>query len=160
MRVRSDRHYEIICPATRGRFVTSFPLHHVPSVVEPTLVDRHPVDLFQFALSHVCDPDPGPIEREAPRVSRSVGPDLRARVVPTGERIVIGYRVWPVSRSSVDVDPKDLAQQGVEALAVPLRIPTAASVPGRDVQVAVAPERQRPTVVVRVRLVDAEQDRF
>src|SRR4029079_3349355 len=57
-----------------------------------------------------------------------------------------------------DVDTQDLAEMGVEALAVALRVATGPAVAGRDVEHPVRPEHDRAAVVVGEWLGDVQQD--
>jgi hypothetical protein len=59
-----------------------------------------------------------------------------------------------------DVDPQDLAEQGVQALAVALRVAAGTAVTHPDIEHPVVPEREAPAVVVRVRLGDGQEHEF
>jgi MFS family permease len=156
--VRGDRQREPLSIAVRLRLVARVTLHDVPSVVQPSAVRRHPVDLLQFALADIGYPDVVAVEAEAPRVAEAVGPNLRARVVAVDERIVGGNAVGSIARRRVDIDPQQLAEQSVEPLTVVVWIPRTSAVAKRDVQVSVRPELERAAVVIRVWLIDPEQD--
>ena len=98
------------------------------------------------------------IERHPPRVAQPEVPDLGQCVGLVHERVVGRDRVARVAGTAIDVDPEDLAEERVHPLAVVVRVAARAAVAGRDVQVAVGPEGRRSAVVVRIGLVDPEQD--
>ena len=135
-------------------------LDAVPPEVQAAGAGAGDVDLLPAPLADVADPQVAglAIERHPPRVAQPEVPDLGQGVGLVHERVVGWDRVARVTGTSVDVDPEDLAEERVHPLAVVVRVAARAAVAGRDVQVAVGPERQRSAVVVRIGLVDPEQD--
>ena len=113
------------------------------------------VDLLELALSDVADPQiaRGAIEREPPRISEPVRPDL----VATGavdERVARRNRVRLAVRGRDRADPQDLPQQGGDRLAVaPARVAVAfvvgaPAVAEPDVERAVRAEGDLAAVVI------------
>ena len=137
-------------------------LHDVPAEIgtsaEAVLVGRA-VHLLVAVLPDVTDPQVSvrPIEREAPRVPHAVRPDLRAIRAAASEGIVVGYQVRSGASSAGHVDPKDLAEERVQALAVAHGVAAGTAVAHPDVEEPVSPEGQTAAVVVREGLLDVEQ---
>jgi len=143
---------------TVGGLVALPSLHHIPAVVPTTGPACHfAVDLLSAVLPHVPDPEiaGAPVEAEAPRIPQTVGPDLVAGGRVPDEGVVVRNGV---GLPSVHVQTKYGAQERPEVLAVPLRITSASTVAERDIQVAVRAESDLAAVVVRVGLVDGEED--
>ena len=130
-------------------------LHDGPAVVAAVL---DAVDLLPRVLPHVADPEALRAHVELVGVAEAVGVDLVALgAVGGGERVVGGDAVLGALGHVVDVDPEDRAEQGRRVLPVPERVAPAAAVAEADVEVAVGAEGDRPAVVVRRGLVDAEE---
>jgi hypothetical protein len=107
------------------------------------------IDLLASPLADVGDDQAaaGPVEREAPRVAQSRGPDL----VPSRDpdvRVAGGDRVGGLGRKRFD--SKQLAEQGLEVLSRVEGVTPAAAVADRDIEVAVRPELDLTAVVVAV----------
>src|SRR5690606_29381025 len=155
--VGDDRHHQALGVAAGARLEALGPLHHVPAVVlaargagglqvhllEPVLADVGDVKVAGLA-----------VEAEAPRVAQAVGPDLGPGALAVHEGVV-----WRRDGALAgDVEPEELAEYGVEALAVALRVAAAAAVSEPEVEVAVGTEGELTAVVVGVRLDLGEQD--
>ncbi len=137
----------------------------------PTVVtaERDLIHLFVGVLTDVRDPKIAcaSIEAPAPRVSQAPRVNLRAFAARTSlsrtqriarERI---RRRDPVRRARIDVDAQHLAEHRRETLAVAgvaVLVPTAAAIADADIQIAVGPERDVPTVVVLLGLIDLQQN--
>src|SRR3954452_23105098 len=114
-----------------------------PELRELVELARGPeVDLLPAILAHVTDPEVvvGRVEREAPRVAKAEADDPPR--TPRG------------LRSRAD----QLAEQRVHVLGVLIRIAAGASVAEAEVEVAALVELELAAVVVRIGLVDGEQD--
>ena len=160
MAVLGDRQDEAVGRATLGGFEAGARLHRVPAEVRPGgRACRPPVDLLPRALAHVGDPQVvgRPVEREAPRVAQSEGPDLGPRARPADERVVGGYPVRGPARRA-RVDPEQLAEEGVEPLAVPLRVAAGPAVARGDPEEPVRADGKGAAVVIAVGLVDPQED--
>src|SRR5205814_5909710 len=96
----------------------------------------------------------GAIKRVAPGITQAVGPNLGARIGRAEERVV---RRYTVREAGVHVDTEHLAQQGAQILRVPVGVAGAAPVTQPDIEVAVRPENQVPTIVVGGGLSHVEQ---
>src|SRR5439155_7220287 len=117
--------------------ITVQALHDVPAEVRTAKAARpHAVDLLVAVLPDVADPQVAglPVETEAPRVAQPIRPDLRPVARLAGERVVGRDPVW-LGRPGIGahVDAQELAEQGVEALPVALRIAAGAAVAHADV---------------------------
>src|SRR5438876_5156964 len=127
-------------------------LHQAPFVVLASLRPRSlEVDLLPHVLPDVPCPQIArlPVERVAPGVPETVGPDLGTDAGAADE--------WVVRRDGVAArrawgDPEHLRQHGAQTLAVRLGVTLASAVPQSDVQVPVRTEGQVAAVVVRERL--------
>ncbi len=95
------------------------------------------------------------VEREAPGVAQPVGPDLGPGALAAHERVVGRDPVGPAP-ARPRVDPEDLAEQGVQRLAVAEGVAAAAAVAEGDVEAAVGPEGELAAVVVAERVVEVE----
>src|SRR5262249_15810739 len=95
--------------------VEAFP--DVPAVVAAL---DHQVDLVVEVLAHVPGPQPArlAVEGDAPRIPHPVGPDLRRSTFGAHKGVVPGNAVRLVPGAAIDVDPQDLAQEGLQVLAV------------------------------------------
>ena len=118
-------------------------LVHVPAVVlEPRARARRVVDLLDVSLADVADVEVArePIEGVAPGVAQAERDDLRRRA------------------GTPHVEAQQLAEQAVHALRSVLGIAAGPAVARPDVETAVRAECEPAPVVVRVRLVDREED--
>src|SRR5581483_9352618 len=122
-----------------------------PSEVEAALPRRHVVDLLEAVLPDVADPEVagGAIEAEAPRVPEALLPDvgIAGGGVP-GRRVGI----------AVDVDAEELSELRGRIARVVHRVAGAAAVAEPDRERAVGSEGEHAAVVVRERLIDAEEE--
>ncbi len=134
--------------------------HAAPAIVLAALARTGlEIDLLAGSLADVTDEQIAAraVEAEAPRVAQAIGPDL----VECGRVIDEGIVYWNrVGAARVHVDAQELAEQGIEALTVVVRVIGAAAVAGGDVEIAVRPEVQVTSVVVGEVLVELEDDRL
>jgi hypothetical protein len=133
-------------------------LDDVPAVIVPARVARAlMVDLLPAGLADVADEEIAvlPVEAEAPRIAKAVGPDLVAR---RGVAVDEGVRRGD-QRRTVHVEAQDLPQERARALRVTFGISgRAAAVAGGSVEVAVGTEGEHAAVVVRGGVVDRAKD--
>ncbi len=124
---------------------------------------RHEVDLFPGVLPDICDDEVAGcrVEGEFPGVAQSVGPDLWTAAA-VRVRVARGDRVGTASAWRRGVDPQQLAEQGVERLAVAVgrvagpAVAGAAAVAGADPEHPVRTGDDVAAVVVGLGLVDRE----
>src|SRR3984893_802613 len=134
-------------------------LQAVPAVVLPSAAATGlAVDLLPGILAHVSYPEVAGRggEGEPPGIAQPVGPDLGLGVAATGEGIA-GRNAVRLAAGRPGGDPKDLAQQRAQRLAVIVGIALAASVAQPAIEIAIVPEAKLPAVVVGIRLLDEEQ---
>ena len=113
------------------------------------------MDLLERVLADIGDVEIVAIEGVAPRIAEAGQKNLR-RAASLRERI--GRRDC-VGLLPVHIDAQHLSEQRVEVLAVSMRIAAAAAVAHADVEKTVGAEGDPSAVVVRERLIDAEQRR-
>ena len=155
--VDQDRRRQRLAVA-RVEVDAEIPLHAAPAVVlAATAGGALEIDLLACLLADITDEQitVEPVEAEAPRVAETVDPDLVKRIAVTDKWIIRRDRIGV---SCVDINTQDLAEQCIEALAVVVGVLDTASIPGRDVEVAIWPEVEVATVVVRGGLIKREQD--
>src|SRR5204862_764374 len=98
-------------------------------------------DLFARVLADVGDVEQTRrcVEGVAPRIAQTLCPDLAALTGLTDEGIVTRNRI---GITVIDIEAQQRAEQRIRILAVPIRIPTAASVTDAGVQHSIKAERQ------------------
>src|SRR5687768_1564167 len=152
---------------TSGRLEVVRTLATVPAVVAATLDGVH---LLERTLPDVGEPERavGTVEAPAPGIAQAPRVDLRtfaARTRTAGrarrigrERVVRGNRVARPRRA--DLDAQHLPEQRRQALAVLLRVASAAAIAGAEIQIAIRTEGEVAAVVIVSRLVDRQQILF
>src|SRR5437660_963219 len=119
--------------------VTMESFHDRPAPVLTANARGLEVDLLVGVLADVRDEQVAirGIERVAPRIPHSVGPDLRPRPRRADERVV---RRNAVRELRVDVDAQHLAEQRANVLGIVELVSPAAAIPEADVEIAVRPD--------------------
>jgi hypothetical protein len=112
------------------------------------------IDLFPSPLTDIRDEKVSgdAVESTAPWVAHAVCPNLVQRVRVAHKRVVRWHCVVAIRVAgevvAVDVHAKDLAQPGIEILPVLLRVPAAAAIAERDVQVTIRTKGELSAVMV------------
>ena len=132
--------------------MTKAPLLDTPAVIAAAHTCRDVVDFLTVGLTDVSDVEVsgGRIERDSPRIAKSVCPDL-VRTGGTDERVAAG------GGRRHRVDTHDRRQQRRRVLAVARGIVLTPPVAKRDVEVAVGTEGEGTSVVVAVGLAHPQQ---
>ncbi len=149
----SDRPFKPLGGTALGWREAMRSFHHPPSVVSSPLDEIH---FLPGILSDIGGPEPAcpAIEGEAPGISKSERIDLGTP--PT--RGVGVVRRDRVGRPSIDVEAEHLAKEITTVLPPILWIAACSSIPHAHVEMAIRAERDHPTIMVPVRLLDDQDD--
>src|SRR5687768_5914426 len=116
--------------------------HDVPTVIDGRLPRGGNVDLFLAALPDIGDVEIAcrSVESETPWITKPDRPDFGPR------------------GSGVHVDPQHLAEERLAVLPMTVGIPPGAAVARPDVEHSVSTKQNVPAIVIRIWLVDREQE--
>ena len=133
-------------------------LEDVPAVVAAPLDD---VDLLPLVLADVAGPQLAglAVEGETPGVAEAVSPDLGAAAT-VSKRVVRRDGVRLRGRCVGDLYPQDGAEEGRGVLSAAQGVAGGTAVAEADVEVSVGAKGDLPAVVVRVGLLDLDDDQL
>ena len=101
--------------------------HDIPPVISPR---PYQVDLLVVVLAYVASPEATslPVEGEAPRIAKTVGPHLPPESLNADEGVIRWYGVVPSILGYAGVYAEDGAQKGTRVLSVALMVSGGAAV--------------------------------